>query len=84
MTGVDFVKCIIQRKLGHEEIMPGSAQWSVHTEHGANDDCWICGHYIMTVFVWTPRIGELSRDRSPAVNTHFREYLDNLRQTWPS
>ena len=57
MAGVDFEKCIIQRKLGHKGLMPGAAQWSVHTEHGYLDECWICAHYIMTVFVWTPRIG---------------------------
>ena len=63
--------------------MPGSAQWGVYTGHGPRDECWICGHYILTVFVWTPRIGQLARERDLAISQHFKEQAEELYHTWP-
>ena len=58
------------RQLGHKNLITGSAQWGVYTN--LKDECWICGNYIMTVFIWTPRIGSLSGEANPALTKHYK------------
>ena len=76
----DSQKLIIQRHLGHKELIPFSAQWGVYTN--MKDECWICGHHVMTVFVWTPRVGRLAQTKDPAVITHYKTEIDKLRKSW--
>ena len=80
MPGMEWRKCIIQRQLGHKEIMPGSAQWGIFSKQ--KDECWICAHHILTVFVWTPRVGQLAQERDPVVYDHYKQQLDEVRKTW--
>lgn len=63
-TGVaESSKLIIQRRLGHKVLIPGIAQWRVNTEQ--KDECWICAHSIMTVFIWSQRIGQMASSSDP-------------------
>lgn len=63
-------RCIIQRHLGHKDLMPGSSQWSILTRQ--KDECWICARYVMTVFIWTPRIGNFAGEKDPNVLNHYK------------
>jgi len=54
-SGVKQSKLILQRHLGYSEMMPGAGQWQLLTE--LKDECWHCGQHILTLFIWTPRIG---------------------------
>ena len=80
MPGHDGGKMIIQRQLGHKELMPGSAQWGVYTE--LKDECWICNHSVMTLFVWTPRIGLIACEKDITANTYYRVEVEKLRPSW--
>ena len=80
MPGVEAQKLIIQRQLGHKTLLPGMAQWGVFTNK--KDECWICGHYIMTVFIWTPRIGALAREQDQKLCDHYKKEIDKQRDKW--
>ena len=60
--------------------MPGSAQWGIYT--GVKDECWICNHSVMTLFVWTPRIGLLSCSKDLNELAHYKMEVDRLRPNW--
>ena len=64
-VGRETQKLIIQRKLGHKQLMPGAAQWDMLTDR--TDECYICGHYILTFFIWTKRIGQLAKEKDENV-----------------
>ena len=74
MSGMESQKLIIQRQLGHKKLCFGAAQWGVYTNQ--KDECWICGHYIMTVFIWTPRIGMMTKETDNKMYTHYKKELD--------
>ena len=78
--GVEQQKLIIQRQLGHKILLPGAAQWNVFTNQ--KDECWICGHYIMTVFIWTPRIGAIAKEQDPKICDHYKKEIDRQRPNW--
>ena len=80
-TGLNDQRCLIQRHLGHKNVMPGSSQWRVYTRQ--KDDCWICGRYILTVFIWTQRVGQLAAERDPKVINHYKEQLRTIKETCP-
>lgn len=80
LPGMEQKKLLIQRQLGHKVIMPGAAQWKVYTEQ--KDECWICGHYIMTVFVWTPKIGKIAMEKDPATVKHFNSEIHRVKKQW--
>ena len=54
-------KLIIHRRLGFKHILPGAGQWQVSSDK--KDECWHCGQHILTLFLWTPRIGSLTSDK---------------------
>lgn len=54
-TSSESSKLIIQRHLGYKTMIPGSGQWRLST--APSEECWHCGQHILTLFIWTPRIG---------------------------
>jgi len=54
-SGIKQSRLIVQRHLGYQKMIPGAAQWELLTEQ--KDECWYCGQHILTLFIWTPRIG---------------------------
>lgn len=73
-------KLIIQRHLGHKNLIPGAGQWGVYTEQ--KDECWICGLHIITLFVWTPRIGKLASTKESSTIEYYKKEMEKLRSTW--
>ena len=55
ITTSESSKLIIQRHLGYKAMIPGDAQWRMITD--PQEECWHCGQHILTLFIWTPRIG---------------------------
>jgi hypothetical protein len=51
-------KLKIQRHLGFKELMPGSSQWEIITD--SKHESYLDNQHIMTLFLWTPRIGEIA------------------------
>ena len=68
---IDKKTCIITRHVGAKKLIPGSGQWKIDTEQ--NDECWFCGQHILTLFLWSPRIGQLSQVQDPKVKKHYRD-----------
>ena len=56
--GYKSQKLVIQRHLGFKSLIPGAAQWKLYTD--SKHECWHCSQHILTLFIWTPRIGQLS------------------------
>ena len=47
------------------------------TEH--NDECWHCGHHNLALFLWSPRLGQLSQVRDPKVRKHYEDQFKALQ-----
>ena len=58
-------------------MIPGSGQWKIATD--ANDECWFCGQHILTLFLWSPRIGQLSQVKDQKVRKHYKDQFDAHR-----
>ena len=58
-------------------MIPGIGQWKMITD--GKDECWVCGQHILTLFVWTPRIGQLSNIKDERVGKHFKDQFDGAR-----
>jgi hypothetical protein len=54
-TLIEKKKCIITRHLGYKTMIPGAGQWTILTDD--KNECWFCGQHILSLFIWTPRIG---------------------------
>ena len=68
---------VINRMLGTRHILPGSGQWNVQDDK--KSECWKCGQHILTIFLWSPRIGKLTCDRDPQKENYYRSKLDTMR-----
>ena len=69
--------CIITRHIGYKKMIPGSGQWKILTEE--KDECWFCGQHILTLFIWSPRIGQLSEVKDTVVKKHFKAEYEKTR-----
>ena len=66
-------KCIITRHLGYKNMIPGAGQWTIITDE--KNECWFCGQHILSLFIWTPRIGQLSSIKDPKIVKHFEDQI---------
>ena len=67
-------KMIIVRHLGEKHIKKGSEQWQVLTDK--KDECWRCNHHILTIFLWTPRIGAITSEKEPEKIEYYRNKMN--------
>ena len=58
-----------------------SGQWRVCTD--PQSECWYCGQYILSLFLWTPRISQLAAVKDPDVNKYYKDSVDLLTETVP-
>ena len=72
-------KLIISRHLGMKHVMPGMAQWSVTTDK--KSECWRCNQHILTIFLWTPRIGALTCDKDTEKTSYYKRTINLRRNT---
>ena len=42
------------------------------------DECWHCGQHILTLFIWTPRIGQLTAEKDQNIVKHYRDQIEAL------
>ena len=57
--------------------MPGSSQWQVLTDK--KDECWKCGLHVITVLLWTPRIGKISCEKDPLKEKYYQNAIEIRR-----
>ena len=62
-------------------MTPKSGQWQVGAD--VNSDCWYCSQHILTLFIWTPRISELSHVQDEGVRRYYRDSIDLLTDSDP-
>ena len=73
-TGIKQSRLIMQRHLGYKEMIAGAGQWELLTKQ--KDECWHCGQHILTLFIWTPRIGLLTSSKDQVVIKHYRDQME--------
>ena len=71
-------RLILQRNLGTKHLIPGSHQWNILTDK-RQEQCWYCGQYVLTLFIWTPRIGALSQIKDPQKLQYYKKKIEFLR-----
>ena len=64
-------KLIIHRHLGLKHAFKNSAQWVVMSDK--KSECWRCSQHILTIFLWTPRIGDLTCDKDEAKIQYYKK-----------
>ena len=67
---------VIQRHLGFKELLPLSAKWKVCANEYS--ECWYCNFHILTLFVWVPRISQMSDIKDSEVREYYQEAIDML------
>lgn len=40
------------------------------------DECFYCGQHLLTLFLWTPRIGQLSCLDTPGIEDYYRKRIE--------
>ena len=68
---------IINRILGLKHLIPGSGKWVVHDDK--KSDCWKCGQHVLTIFLWSPRIGKLTCEKDPIKTKYYKDKLESFR-----
>jgi len=67
-------KLILYRHLGLKHVIPGSSQWVVGAEK--KSECWSCTQQILTIFLWTPRIGQLTCDKDKIKTAYYQDKVE--------
>jgi len=70
---------VFSRNLGMKHIMPGLAQWQVLDEK--RSECWRCDQHMLTIFLWTPRIGLMTSSQIADQILYYKEQMDLRRDT---
>lgn len=52
----------------------------MHTEQ--KDECWICAHSIMTVFIWSHRIGQVASTDESITIGYYKTQIEKVKPTW--
>lgn len=52
---------VLTRHQGLDQVIPNACQWKILVD--AKDECWLCEEHIITLYVWTPRIGLFSMSK---------------------
>lgn len=71
-------KLIITRKLGFKKITFGLGQWQIHTKK--EEECWICGGHICTLFLWSKEIGEKCSVNDMMVEEFFENEIERVEK----
>ena len=58
-------------------MQPGAGQWRIMTDQ--REECWHCGQHILTLFIWTPRIGQLAGSKDKGLIKYYKDKLDENR-----
>lgn len=58
-----------------------SGQWQICTDDF--NSCWYCGQQILTLFLWTPRISQLSQVKNPEVVQYYKSAVEKLSEKNP-
>ena len=72
-------RLIISRHLGTRHVMPALARWAVKTDK--KSDCWRCNQHILTIFLWTPRIGALTGEKNEEKIRYYKKQIESFRDT---
>ena len=40
---------------GFDHIIPNASKWKLLID--SKDDCWACEEHMITLYIWTPKIG---------------------------
>ena len=40
------------------------------------EECWHCGQHILTLFIWTPRIGQLAGSKDKGMIDYYKEKIN--------
>ena len=57
-------------------MLPGSTNWQIATS--IKDECWVCEEHIITLFLWTPRIGILSMLKDEEEIAYYQEKVGDV------
>jgi hypothetical protein len=75
-TNVEQKKLIITRQLGFKDLIPGCGQWQVLTK--MRDECWVAGQHILTIFLWSFRIGNTSEEKDDAKLKYYHDKVKSM------
>ena len=70
-------KCIIMRGLSTKHVIPGNQQWKIIDDK--RDECWKCSQHILTIFLWSPRIGILTGDKDLKKVEYYKRMINEIR-----
>ena len=78
MTATDTKKTLIlNRKLGLEKVIKGSSNWQIlsGSQHCYQHD-WVTDSHILTVFLWSPKIGQLIGCNEDETEFYKDQFID--------
>ena len=55
-------------------MIPGVAKWKFITDQ--REECWHCDLHVLTLFVWTPRIGQLAGSRDEGMIKYYQNKIN--------
>ena len=71
-VSVEFSKLLMQRHIGLGSIVPNAEKWRIDTEQ--RDECWHCGQYVLTIFLWSPQIDASKQDEDMVM--YYRRMIE--------
>ena len=69
-------KLIIRRNLSTRHVIPGVGQWMVCSDK--HSECWRCNQHILTIILWSHRIGVLTGEKDIRKVDYYQDKIDEI------
>ena len=56
-----------------DHLMADASKWKILTQTG--QECWLCNHHTITLYIWTPKIGLFSMSKDEREIRYYKEKL---------
>ena len=67
---------VMTRHMGLDHLIPEASKWKLLLND--QDECWLCEQHIITLYIWTPRIGLFQMIKNESEVNYYQEKLKEI------
>lgn len=77
-AGLECQTLALTRQRGLDHVIPDAFKWKLLTTK--KDECWLCEEHVITLYIWTPRIGLLSMVKDEEEIRYYSHWVADINR----